>query len=55
MAVQLIGSLLLVLVAIGAGLVLATRSVARSAQTGSEHAIGSATAPVVVEEWSDFE
>jgi len=54
-AVKFIGSLLLVLVALGGGFVLATRSVARAAQTGAEHSIGSVTAPVVVEEWSDFE
>ena len=52
---KLIGSLLLVLVALGGGFVLARRSVARAAQTGAEHTIGSALAPVVVEEWSDFE
>jgi hypothetical protein len=51
----LVASVAVVLFVAGVGLVLLTRSGTGSFAAGSEHSLGSATAPVVVEEWSDFE
>jgi hypothetical protein len=44
------------LFALGLGvLLLLARPVGGAKAIGSEHAVGSASAPVVVDEWSDFE
>jgi hypothetical protein len=43
------------LIAVSIGLFLMTRSGPTSPAAGSEHSLGIAAAPVVVEEWSDFE
>ncbi len=43
------------LIAASIGLLLMTRSSTSSSAVGSEHSLGVAAAPVVVEEWSDFE
>ena len=43
------------LIAASIGLFLVTRSGSSSPAAGSEHSLGVAAAPVVVEEWSDFE
>jgi hypothetical protein len=50
-----LGGLLVLLLALGMGMLLLARPGARTNATGAEHSLGSATAPVVVEEWSDFE
>jgi hypothetical protein len=52
---MLLASVLVVLVAAGVGLFLLARPGQSGPATGSEHSLGEATAPVVVEEWSDFE
>jgi hypothetical protein len=51
----LLTSVLVVLVAAGIGLFLVFRPGESAPATGSEHSLGEATAPIVVEEWSDFE
>ena len=51
----MLGGALIVLAALVAGVLLVVQPGAVSQASGSEHSIGSATAPVVVEEWSDFE
>ena len=40
---------------LGLGVLLLVRSTGAATATGNEHAVGSASAPVVVDEWSDFE
>jgi hypothetical protein len=52
---MLLVSALVVLVAAAIGLFLVVRPGQSGPATGSEHSLGEATAPVVVEEWSDFE
>jgi hypothetical protein len=52
--VEVAGLIVLVL-ALGAGLFVATGAGTRQAAGGAEHSVGSASAPVVLEEWSDFE
>jgi hypothetical protein len=52
---MLLASVLVVLLAAGIGLFLVFRPGQSAPATGSEHSLGEATAPVVVEEWSDFE
>jgi hypothetical protein len=54
----LLASALVVFVALGMGLFLLVRpgqTGEASAANGSEHSLGAAAAPVVLEEWSDFE
>jgi hypothetical protein len=51
----LFASALVALIAASVGLFLLTRPGAGGSAAGSEHSLGVATAPVVVEEWSDFE
>jgi hypothetical protein len=46
----------LLLVAVGSAAFLMTRlSAGRTEAAGTEHGLGAVAAPVVVEEWSDFE
>jgi hypothetical protein len=52
---MLLVSAVVVLVAAAVGLFLVARTGQSAPATGSEHSLGAATAPVVVEEWSDFE
>jgi hypothetical protein len=43
------------ILAVGLGLLLLAHAATRVSATGSDHTVGSASAPVVVDEWSDFE
>ena len=55
-SLSLILAALTAVFALGLGLLLlAARPAGGGSATGTEHAIGSASAPVVVDEWSDFE